>query len=402
VNDDEDLELQALQRQLDDAFQTTRPRAGFEDALWARMQARRPMWQRLREFFSGLVESVREVPAVPAAAVAVVLVLAIGVGILSFSGFHFGGGASTTAGSAPQAQSGGAQYNAVPGGFGRLPTPALQSIAALDTGPKAVSPSQQSATELYLGPATLTWTGQLNIQISSAPVYRYKEPSTPDKDRFATGVGASPQNVIASGALRQYPGDGFGLAVTGSSSFPLAEPLFAIASSGSKPPPPGASPADAAMAFLTAHNLVPTWPYAVVVDQSTDFTRLNYLRQFNVPPYGLVYTVNATGDRHGLVVDVKNGQWQQAYGPLPLNLDSAEYPIISAEQAVRNALTAPPSESTGFSPAPTVNLTSAELVYALAYAGDHSFYEPAYLFSGTFTHNGTTYVKRVLVPAIAS
>ena len=39
---------------------------------------------------------------------------------------------------------------------------------------------------------------------------------------------------------------------------------------------------------------------------------------------------------------------------------------------------------------------------ALAFAGDHSFYEPAYLFSGTFTHNGTTYVKRVLVPAIAS
>jgi hypothetical protein len=85
-----------------------------------------------------------------------------------------------------------------------------------------------------------------------------------------------------------------------------------------------------------------------------------------------------------------------------LNLDSAPYPIISADQAVRNALAAPPSESTGFSPAPAVTLTSAELVYALAYAGDRSFYEPAYLFSGTFTQNGTTYVKRVLVPAIAS
>jgi hypothetical protein len=49
-----------------------------------------------------------------------------------------------------------------------------------------------------------------------------------------------------------------------------------------------------------------------------------------------------------------------------------------------------------------VTLTSAELVYALAYAGDHSFYEPAFLFSGTFTHNGIIFVKRVLVPAIAS
>jgi hypothetical protein len=50
--------------------------------------------------------------------------------------------------------------------------------------------------------------------------------------------------------------------------------------------------------------------------------------------------------------------------------------------------------------APTIQLTNAELVYALAYAGDHSFYEPAYLFSGTFTQNGTTFVKRVLVPAV--
>jgi hypothetical protein len=33
-------------------------------------------------------------------------------------------------------------------------------------------------------------------------------------------------------------------------------------------------------------------------------------------------------------------------------------------------------------------------------AGDHSFYEPSFLFSGTFTVNGTTYVKHVLVPAV--
>jgi hypothetical protein len=48
-----------------------------------------------------------------------------------------------------------------------------------------------------------------------------------------------------------------------------------------------------------------------------------------------------------------------------------------------------------------VRLTSAELVYTLAWGGDHSFYEPAFLFSGTFTSNGTNYVKRVLVPAVA-
>jgi hypothetical protein len=33
-------------------------------------------------------------------------------------------------------------------------------------------------------------------------------------------------------------------------------------------------------------------------------------------------------------------------------------------------------------------------------AGDHSFHEPATLFSGKFTANGTNYSKRVLVPAL--
>jgi hypothetical protein len=39
-------------------------------------------------------------------------------------------------------------------------------------------------------------------------------------------------------------------------------------------------------------------------------------------------------------------------------------------------------------------------VYVLVPAGDHSFYEPAILFSGSYTVNGQTLVKRVLVPAV--
>jgi hypothetical protein len=76
------------------------------------------------------------------------------------------------------------------------------------------------------------------------------------------------------------------------------------------------------------------------------------------------------------------------------------YPIVSADQAVRAALasSAPSGSGTAY---PTVKLTSAELVYTLVWAGDHSFYEPAFLFSGTFTFNGNQYVKRVLVPAVA-
>ena len=72
---EEDLELQALQRQLDDAFETTRPRRGFEDELWVRMQASRPATNRLRDALAGLIQGIREVPAVPAAAVAAALVV---------------------------------------------------------------------------------------------------------------------------------------------------------------------------------------------------------------------------------------------------------------------------------------------------------------------------------------
>src|ERR1700686_741094 len=75
VSEPEDLELEALQRQLDDAFETTRPRAGFEDDLWTRMQARRPAGTRLRDAWLGLLQSIREAPAVPIAAVAAVLVV---------------------------------------------------------------------------------------------------------------------------------------------------------------------------------------------------------------------------------------------------------------------------------------------------------------------------------------
>jgi len=76
------------------------------------------------------------------------------------------------------------------------------------------------------------------------------------------------------------------------------------------------------------------------------------------------------------------------------------YRIISSGQAVKSALASSPSGPASIEPTPTVRLTTVELVYALAVAGDHSFYEPAFLFSGTFNNNGVTYIKRVLVPAV--
>ncbi|TME36621.1 MAG: hypothetical protein E6I61_15930, partial [Chloroflexi bacterium] len=89
---DDQLELQALQRQLDDAFETTRPRTGFEDELWLRMQSSRPARSRFRDALSGFLQGIREVPAVPAGVVAVLLVVVIGVGTVALSGLGRGGG----------------------------------------------------------------------------------------------------------------------------------------------------------------------------------------------------------------------------------------------------------------------------------------------------------------------
>ncbi|HEY8801584.1 MAG TPA: hypothetical protein VIN00_00770, partial [Candidatus Dormibacteraeota bacterium] len=97
MSEPEDLELEALQRQLDDAFDTTRPRVGFEDELWTRMQARRPAGSRIRDAWLGLLQGIREAPTVPMAAVAAVLVVIIGVSVLAHSGVRFGGGAGSTA-----------------------------------------------------------------------------------------------------------------------------------------------------------------------------------------------------------------------------------------------------------------------------------------------------------------
>jgi hypothetical protein len=88
-------------------------------------------------------------------------------------------------------------------------------------------------------------------------------------------------------------------------------------------------------------------------------------------------------------------------GLLPMSLEGADYKIVSVDDAVRAALASSGSGAAApGGPAPVIQLTQAELVYVLVPAGDHSFYEPAFLFSGTFMLNGQTLTKRVLVPAV--
>ena len=115
---DEDLELAALQRQLDDAFETTRPRPGFDDELWLRMQSSRPASSRLRDALSGLVGGIRAVPTVPLAAAAAFLVIALLVGLVAR--FGAGGGSTATSSFGGAARAPGQFYT---GSFGKLPTP---------------------------------------------------------------------------------------------------------------------------------------------------------------------------------------------------------------------------------------------------------------------------------------
>ena len=394
---DDDLELEALKRQLDDAFETTRPRTGFEDELWTRMQARRPIGTRWRDAWLGLVQGIREAPGVPMAAVAAVLVVVLGAGVVVYSGLGRGGSTATL-------RAGGAQsaaqpaYLASPGAFGRLPSPVLAAgaPARADTG---LTPSATSPNAAYTGSVALAWTGKLNLTISTAPVFRYQEPSTNTADQFATSLGA----VLVSrpaGFLGSYQTTDFSVRVRGTIQSPAREPgyiVLPIASIGAIDAAGG--PADVALVFLAERSLAPTWPYTPDVVASGDVSKVTLMRQFGVTGYGDAYLVDATGERYGVEVDLNGNRPISATGPLPVSLDTASYPIISADEAVRSALASSPALA-GTAGVPTATLTTAELVYSLVVAGDHSFYEPSILFSGTFTVNGATYVKRVLVPAV--
>jgi hypothetical protein len=383
MREDEDLDLLALQRQLDDAFQTTRPRPTFEDELWLRMQARRPIWIRIREGIAGLIEGIREAPAVPSAAVAIALVVLLGASIYTMSGLRFGGGAASlatgpnhdTSATAPKQD----------GQFGMLPRPAPnESVGGGVT---------------FSGPATIVWAGSANAIAASLPVYRYLEPIRADADKFAAARGARPSSDVAQGGLGVYAGPNFTLVVLSSVAQPAREPYFNLSDLKSTTQSGGDSVA-IATTFLVAHNLAPTWPYRTEVQTAGGSTvRVTFIRLFDVPGQGSASLVNSAGEPYGTEVDLAPGT-PGAFetGPLPLSLESARYPTISTDQAIRSL--AASSVPAGGGAVPVVRITRAELVYTVVWAGDHSFYEPAFLFSGTFSNNGVTTIKRVLIPAV--
>jgi hypothetical protein len=399
----DDLELQALQRELDDAFATTRPRRGFEDDLWLKLQARRPFWSRVRDAWSGLAGAILEVPRVPAATVAVVLVLAVGIGVIAIGGgFHLGGGQSLSATNGALAPAAGQ------GRQGRLPTPALHP-GLVDTGvqggtayaPNTAQPATPAAN-LYFGPATLTWVGRFVTPAVQAPVLAYNEPGMPDADQFAAALGASSSKQVrpVDGFLGTYAGQNFVISVRATVPQLPREPFFVLTPSNQVANPDPA-PLLVANLFLSHYSLVPTWPYLVTLEaHSPTQARVLFTRQYALPGGALADFVDWNGDRYGIEVDVSDGKVVQASGQLPISLSAINYRLISNDAALTAALRAAPSGPAIISPTPVVNLDQAQLVYALAVSGGTGYFEPAYLFSGSFQFNGQTYVKRVLVPLV--
>ena len=393
----EDLELEALQRELDDAFATTRPRRGFEDELWLRMQARRPLWTRLREAVGSWGALFREAPAIPLGAVAVLLVVVIGASILVNSGLRLS--PTHNSGAAGVAQ---APDMALGAEFGKLPTPALHP--GVYPAPAAYGPSASYATfeqsNLYFGSANLRWAGQMPLP-AQAPVFRYTEPGVTTADQFAGSVGASSDKQVRSGTgfPATYRGQSFTLTIQPTEPQLPLEPYFTLAPSAPVSTN-GADLQDAAATFLGQYTLVPSWPSSVTVQQSGGHVIVQYSRAFQLPGGGVAYLVNWVGQRYGASVDINDGGIDAASGPLPLNLEATNYRLISNDQAVQMALASAPASTQSIQPAPAVDLKTVELVYALAFARGQGYYEPAYLFSGTFQYNGQTYTKRVLVPLV--
>jgi hypothetical protein len=395
----DDLELAALQRQLDDAFETTRPRRGYEDALWLKLQARRPFWSRLRDALAGLAGGIRELPAVPTASVAVVLILAVGIGAIAIGGGLGQNHASQASLSTGQKY---APNGPFPAGadtaFGRIPSPPFSPES--NTAPQTAAGGPAS---LYGGQVTLTWTGQVDYSIQTAPVYRYAEPTRENANAFASSLGATPEQT-GNGHIGTYATADFQLQVDGTTptptdSRPPSAPTFFISTYVTTPPtvPAGTAQADFASEYLAQHGLAPQWPYTVDVEGAGVF----FLRQIPVPGYASpAHVIDSAGRYTGLEVDFSGDKLVRVAGPLPIGLASTPYRIIPADQAIKLALASSPAPAAGAPSRPTVQLNKAELVYALAPGGGYSYYEPALLFSGTFTFQGSTFVKLVLVPLV--
>jgi hypothetical protein len=325
-----------LERRLEAMFASARPRPGFEDDLWRRIEAKRPWHQRLGRRFQ---PALRFAPAL-----ATLLVVALGVTWLA-GNIHGGptsAGTTTSAG----APAFGNQKAAAPA-FGVLP-PLVRAGGNSATAPQATTGGTDTA-------AGGSFSGTLPSLPAELPVYRYDEPTAAEWPRIGAGL----QARTGLAAIAVFPSD----AARG------LEPQFvfnAPAPSG----PQGSDPAVAANAFLASHNLTPHFAFQISVASSGG--QVVYDRVFDGPS-GSLRQVRPDGSMAGLTVDLTGGSIS-ARGPLELPLTIAPYPLRSASDALAAVNV---RQSTG-----AAAFDRAELVYVLVVSGGHGYYEPALLLTG--------------------
>ena len=286
--------------------------------------------------------------------------------------------------------------------FGKLPPATLHPPQGLGGGPNS------QTVVPYFGPATMTWAGQLPTVPSSAPVERFAVPSIADADALAGRLGATLTAPGGPQDPRTYrmPGN-YTLAI--SMNDPVAgEPTFIINYQGALG---GGSQTEAtaraaAEAALTQLGLKPAWPSAVTVSTlgAAPLYVIQYQHVIQVSSGVTAGEVDGNGDPSGIQVVIDpSGKAIHVTGPVrlagPATAQSQPYPITPPSRLVNAAVAATPQVSGEGAP-PQVALTKVTLVYTVVTSNGTGYLEPAYLFTGTFSSNGVTQEKRVLVPAL--
>lgn len=365
-----------LEQRLDAAFASLRPRAGFQEELWLRLQPRRSRALRLLP----LPAPARR-PALAwtgLGALAAVLVGLLATSSVLLGGLRGGGAgptlqARTPGAAAPAHQSAASALGRADqevAAFGRLPTPILVA------GP----PLERAGIVPYFGPARLTVSAVVPRLPATLTVWRFAAPGgVPGGKPAALTQGAS-QGSYREPLIRVSP--------------PAVDSAATAVS--------GTTPQSVADEFLRSQGLYPTWPFLTRVLQTEGGTSVVYVRLFEVVGLGPAEQVDQQGEGVGAEVLLGPGLVVlRAAAPLPaVTLVASAYPARDAAQAARDALTAPATGG-GLSPLPVVDLSRARLVYQAVDGGDGvGYFEPALLFTGTFRVGSTTFEKRVLVPAL--
>ncbi|HEX6347868.1 MAG TPA: hypothetical protein VF160_00565 [Candidatus Dormibacteraeota bacterium] len=349
-----------LEERLDQAFASIRPRRGFEDELWTRIQARRSPWARF-------LESARRVQLGPAlGGLAVLLVVVVAGGLL----LQHGGPHASSAGSAAEGPTRTAPNAAQPNG-----------AAGADVVTFGPLPPPPQPTGGYAGPVNVTAVTASVAVPARLPVTRYREWSAAQADAYAAGLNAQPAGPVPAGALGRYAGKDFTLVLYPTDTAAGTEPRVVI------------TPAPGALRAAGSDD-------AAITTAVTD-----YLSRFNVAPGGGAQSPSVARSGGQVLVrwalsPLRQG-WLVTLGadlsilmaeaPLPLSPEVAFYATPTSTKQVFFG---------GPSGGPNVVLDTAELVYVVASDGTYGYFEPAILYSGRFTQGGVTYQKQVLLPAV--